>query len=90
MYYILNILLPLDHQRFYWAREQCGKGKCPTRRAPMNGRESNVPAHVQSEDRYMPTSLIGAARPDLLADETTLARDRSIRSHLRWRLEREI
>lgn len=56
----------------------------------MNGRESNVPAHVQSEDRYMPTSLIGAARPDLLADETTLARDRSIRSHLRWRLEREI
>lgn len=37
----------------------------------------------------MPTSLIGAARPDLAGDDTTLARDRSIRSHLRWRLERE-
>jgi hypothetical protein len=55
----------------------------------MSTHEGNAPAHEQSKHHFVPTSLSGAARPDLDGDETTLARDRSIRSHLRWRLERE-
>ena len=58
-------------------------------RSPVSAQEDDPPAYVQLEHRYVPTSLIGAARPDLDADEMTLAHDRSIRSHLRWRLERE-
>ena len=42
--------------------------------------------HVQS-DQSVPTLLSGPAHPALPVDETTLHHDRSIRSHLRWRLE---
>lgn len=55
----------------------------------MAAHEGSAPAYGRLEHRYVPISLIGAARPDIEGDETTLARDRSIRSHLRWRLERE-
>ena len=47
------------------------------------------PPYGQRESRHMPTSLVGAANPELMADSESLARDRSIRSHLRWRLEHE-
>jgi hypothetical protein len=38
----------------------------------------------------MPTSLSGAANPRIPGDESTMRYDRSIRTHLRWRLERSV
>lgn len=53
----------------------------------MSASESSPSPYAASTLLAVPTDLAGPSHPSIVVDDATLAHDRGIRSHLRWRLE---